>query len=230
MINKILTILFCLSAIQTANSQSSFGLHIGLATPSEKVNQVYNTDLITASNLTGILMREAASSGYMLSAKLRQSIDQQFWFTGGISLARFPESTIPIVNQANPLDTLVTISTVQNVVPIHAGLLYQFNRGLVSFYVVGDLTYNYLMNSVDVVTKNNQTFPLPPEDETVTRIGYGIGAGLDVNLKIVTANIEAKMNTINFIGKESNENNKSYFSLTLGVYFGDTQIEKRASN
>ena len=121
------------------------------------------------------------------------------------------------------------MSTFQNVVPINAGLMYQFNRGLLSLYLVGDISYNYLMNSVDVVY-SNQTFPLPPEEETVIRIGYGIGAGLDLHLKVITANIEAKLNTINFIGKTANENNKSYFTLTLGVYFGDTQVDKKSTD
>jgi hypothetical protein len=78
------------------------------------------------------------------------------------------------------------------------------------------------MNSVDV-SYNSQSFPLPPEDESVQRIGFGIGAGLDVNLKILTATLEAKMNTINFIGRDQDEPEKRFFTLTLGVHFGQTQ-------
>ena len=103
--------------------------------------------------------------------------------------------------------------------------MYQFNKGLVSLYVIGDVTYNYLMNSVDV-DYNNQSFPLPPEDETKERIGFGFGLGLDVHLKIITASLEAKMNTINFIGRSPSEAEKRFFSLTLGVHFGQTQSDK----
>jgi hypothetical protein len=209
----------CFSLIK---AQSSFGVYAGLATPSDLVNQVYNTDLINSANVTGRLLREAASSGYTIGARIRQNIDDQFWFTGGVSIARFPESTIPIVNQANPIDTLAIMSTVQNVIPIQAGMMYQFNKGLVSLYMIGDVTYNYLMNSIDV-TYNNQSFPLPPEDETKERIGFGVGLGLDVHLKVITATLEAKMNTINFIGRSSNEPEKRFFTLTLGVHFGSTQ-------
>ncbi|MFM8455162.1 MAG: hypothetical protein ACKOAK_00190 [Ignavibacteria bacterium] len=206
-------------------AQSSFGVFAGLATPSDLVNQVYNTDLIKSTDVTGVLLREAAISGYTIGARIRQNIDEQFWFTGGVSLARFPQSVIPIINQANALDTLAIMTTIQNVVPIQAGMMYQFNKGLVSLYVIGDVTYNYLMNSVDVVY-NNQSFPLPPEDETKERIGFGVGMGLDVHLKVITASLEAKMNTINFIGRSPSEPEKRFFSLTLGVHFGQTQSDK----
>lgn len=204
------------------HAQSSFGVFAGLATPSDLLNQVYNTDLITQQNVTGILMREATSSGYTIGVRLRQNIDDQFWFAGGVSLARFPQSVIPIINQVNSKDTLAIMTTVQNVVPIQAGMMYQFNKGLVSFYVIGDVTYNHLLNSVDVAY-NNQSFPLPPEDKSVQRIGFGVGMGLDVNLKIITASLEAKMNTINFIGREVDEPERRFFSLTMGVHFGQTQ-------
>ncbi|MFZ9815437.1 MAG: hypothetical protein ACO3EO_09170, partial [Candidatus Kapaibacteriota bacterium] len=64
-------------------SQSSFGLFAGMATPSDLLNQVYNTDLISSQNLTGILLREAARSGYTIGIRLRQNVDDQFWFVGG---------------------------------------------------------------------------------------------------------------------------------------------------
>ena len=221
-VSAIILIPLCISG---TNAQSSFGIFAGLATPSDLVNQVYNTDLIKSNNVTGILMREAATSGYTIGARIRQNIDDKFWFTGGVSLARFPQSVIPIINQVNPIDTLAIMTTVQNVVPIHAGMMYQFNKGLVSLYVLGDVTYNYLMNSVDV-DYNNQSFPLPPEDETKERIGFGFGLGLDVHLKIITASLEAKMNTINFIGRSPSEAEKRFFSLTLGIHFGQTQSDK----
>lgn len=207
------------------NAQSSFGLFTGLATPSELVNQVYNSDLIQQQNVTGVLLREATRSGYTIGARIRQNIDEQFWFIGGLSLARFPQSVIPIVNQANQLDTLAIMTTVQNVIPIQAGMMYQFNKGLVSLYAIGDVTYNYLMNSVDV-QYNQQSFPLPPEEETIERIGFGVGLGIDVYLKVITASLEAKMNTINFIGRTTDEAEKRFFSLTLGVHFGQTQSDK----
>lgn len=218
----ILTMIIIVLSAGKICSQSSFGLYAGLATPSDLLNQVYNTDLIKAQNLTGILLREAASSGYIVGIRLRQHVDEQFWFVGGVSLARFPQSVIPIINQVNAKDTLAIMTTFQNVVPIQAGMMYQFNKGLVSFHVLGDITYNYLLNSVDVVYNNN-SFPLPPEENTVQRIGFGIGAGLDVHLKVITASLEAKMNTINFIGREIDEPERRFFSLTLGVHFGQTQ-------
>lgn len=218
----ILSLLTIVISSGKLHSQSSFGLFAGLATPSELLNQVYNTDLIRSQNVTGILLREAANSGYTVGIRLRQHVDEQFWFVGGVSLARFPQSVIPIINQANTKDTLAIMTTVQNVVPIQAGMMYQFNKGLVSFHVLGDVTYNYLMNSVDVAY-NSQSFPLPPEDESVQRIGFGVGVGLDVHLKVITASLEAKMNTINFIGREIDEPERRFFSLTLGVHFGQTQ-------
>ena len=48
-VSAIILIPLCFSG---ANAQSSFGIFAGLATPSDMVNQVYNTDLIKSNNLT----------------------------------------------------------------------------------------------------------------------------------------------------------------------------------
>lgn len=203
-------------------SQSSFGLQVGLATPSEKLNQIYNEDLLKVQNALGVLLREGPNTGYIVNAKLRFELDEKVWFNGGAGIARFPQSVIPIVNQIDNKDTLAIMTSIQNIIPLSAGLHYQFNRGLVSLYFMGDMTYNYMMNSVDV-KYNKQSFPLPPKNETISRIGIGFGAGLDFHIPIFTGNLEAKYNIVNFIGRDPIEAEKSYFTLTLGVYFGETQ-------
>ena len=223
---QILTTILCVFCLLTfftsVYSQSSFGLQAGLATPSEKLNQIYNEDLLKVQNAFGVLLREGPNTGYIVNAKLRFELDEKIWFNGGAGIARFPQSVIPIVNQIDNKDTLAVMTTIQNIIPLSAGLHYQFNRGLVSLYFMGDMTYNYMMNSVDV-NYNKQSFPLPPENETISRIGIGFGGGLDFHIPIFTGNIEAKYNIVNFIGRDPLEAEKSYFTLTLGIYFGETQ-------
>ena len=54
---------FCFfSCKNTLFSQSSFGLQVGLATPSEKLNQIYNEDLLKVQNALGVLLREGPNT------------------------------------------------------------------------------------------------------------------------------------------------------------------------
>jgi hypothetical protein len=222
---RLILFLAILLSIQcNVSAQSAFGFFAGLATPSDKINQIYNSDLINSQNMVGRLLRQGPDLGYTVGARLRFPLDDQIWFSGGIALARFPQSRIPVIDQLKPTDTLAIFTTVQNIIPISGGIHFQFNRGLISFYALGDISYNYIMNSVDV-QYNSNTFPLPPNDDSYSRVGAGIGAGFDLKLPVFTANLEAKYSMMNMIGRQTGESEKNYFTLTLGILFGQTQIE-----
>jgi hypothetical protein len=61
---------------------------------------------------------------------------------------------------------------------------------------------------------------LSPND---SRVGFGLGAGVDLDLQIFNANIEAKYNMLNLIGKVSNEPAKAFYTLSVGIFFGSSK-------
>lgn len=224
----LLTAFLCIIIQSELRSQTSIGFYTGLSTPSEQINNVYNSDFLTSENFVGNLKRKATSLGYHVGTKLRFGLGDGLVFTGGVSLTRFPQSNIDI-EVPNGKDTIRTTLTVtQNVIPISVGLNYYVTRKLVGMYVAGELTYNYLVSSIDG-TINGINFPLD-RSPTYNRVGFGLGAGMDIDLKLLALNVEAKYNLINFIGRDENEKSKSFISLSFGVYFGSMDYGSSSSS
>jgi len=214
-----------LLASSSLHAQSSFGLYLGLSTPSDQINNVFNNDFITAPDFSGRMQRDAAALGYHGGVRLRFGLSEEIVFSGGISWSRFPQSKIRVaVATGTQLDSVVgELTTVQNIVPIAAGMNYYLVRKSIGIYATGELTYNYISSTIDATVQGT---PVPiAQSPTYNRVGVGFGAGVDLDLKLVTINLEGKYNLVNFIGRESsNEPSKSFVSLSLGVYFGSLGI------
>jgi len=221
---KVIIFIVGLSLIFSAKSysESGIGIILGLSTPNNEINDIYNKNTISEQNLLGKLYRDGTKSGYHLGAKLRLPVGSNLTFIASIMWNRFPQTdlTIPIPN-GQKIDT-VTLQTTQNIFPIAIGLNYYLFHQVVGLYGTGELTYNYMLNSVDY-KRNDIGIPLTsitpnPAD---SRIGFGIGAGIDFSIIIANANIEAKYNVANLFGRvNSNEKLKTYITLSLGIFFG----------
>lgn len=193
---------------------TGFGFYAGLSTPNDKVNDVYNKDNIQISeDIVGDLMREGTQTGYCIGIKGRFELSNNFTFKGGIGWNKFPRSDIEIVDSG--ADTSIgRIKASTNVVPISVGFNYYVFKSFLGVYGTGELTYNYISNAVE--TPMGIDMPTGPTD---SRVGFGIGAGVDFDLPIITLNVEAKYNFMNLIGKVSGEEDKRYVTLSLGVVF-----------
>jgi hypothetical protein len=224
---KIWLLIVVLLSIQSElYSQTSIGFYTGLSTPSEQINNVYNSEFLTAENFIGRMKRDAAALGYHVGGRLRFALGDELVFIGGLSLSRFPQSKIYVsVPTGTGGDTIrATLTSTQNIIPIAVGLNYYLTRKVFGVYATGELTYNYLTNSIDA---EFQGTPIPLDrSPTYNRVGFGLGIGTDIDIKIVTLNLEAKYNLVNFIGNETNEKSKSYITLGLGIYFGSLVVGK----
>ncbi len=224
--NKIHILLLSIGLLIASSSlhaQSSFGLFLGLSTPSDQINNVYNSEFLTAPDFSGRMQRDAASLGYHGGVRLRFGLSEEIVFSGGISWSRFPQSKIR-VSTGTQFDSVVgELTTVQNIIPIAAGMNYYLVRKSIGIYATGELTYNYISSTIDATVQGT---PVPiAQSPTYNRVGVGFGAGVDLDLKLITINLEGKYSLVNFIGRESsNEPSKSFVSLSLGVYFGSLGI------
>ncbi len=222
--NKLLIVLLIIIAF-SFNLKADIGFEFlgGLSTPSDKIGDVYNSNLkvndITFKTSKDYLF-ESAKLGYHIGAKLRLPVDENFVFTGGFLWNRFPETSITLLVPTNgntKIDTVI-LSTNQNIIPLSVGLNVVLFKKFVGIYATGDLSYNYIQTTVDYTLKGvDIPLNLSP---TTARVGAGLGFGLDFDFDLVTLNLECKYNFANLIGKEGNEPSKNYLNLTFGVVFG----------
>ncbi|MCX7908821.1 MAG: outer membrane beta-barrel protein [Ignavibacteria bacterium] len=216
--NVILVLFFVFFILNHIYSKNiGFGFSVGLATPNSQINNVYNSDKISLNNKFWDVIRQGAKNGYFLGVNLNLPLSNNLDFKGGLSLNRFPQTELRLFFPEQPYDTVV-LKTIQNFIPISAGFDLFLLKSFVSPYISGNLSYFYLVNTIDIV-KLNQELPIATS-KTESRIGAGLGAGLDFDFEIVTLNIEAKYWFVNLIGNVTNESNKNYFTLGVGITFG----------
>jgi hypothetical protein len=201
-----------------ASSQIDIGFYFGLATPNGSINDVYNSSKLqwNKDSLSSFL-RDGTKIGYTIGIQGRLILIPNLDFVGGLGMTKFPQTKINVTVPNNPTNQdYLTLTTSQTIVSLSAGLNYYFLKSFIDIYGTGDLSYNYLYNSVDY-TKENIPFPLTLSP-TDNRLGCGLGAGFDLNLKIIKLNIEGKYHFMNLIGITADEKSKNFFTLTLGIY------------
>jgi hypothetical protein len=202
-----------LGSVTVAHAQS-LSIGVGLSTPNEAVSSVYNN--ITLQNF-GEDLKDAASFGYHIQAKYRFGLGESVRFALGAGWHRFPEADIIIKNPQD--DKTYVLTATSNIIPITAGIEYSLIKSAIGVYLMGDLSYNYLANSVGL---KQGDIDLPfAKSETLSRVGAGLGAGVDFDLNVLTLDVGAKYNLVNLINKENaDEPDRSYFALTVSVVFG----------
>lgn len=213
----VLFILMFFGFLTRAEAQPGmdFGIFGGLSTPNDEVNNVYNSDRLKGDENVGDLARESAELGYHIGAGIRMEMTRLISLTGGIGIHRFPESEI-IVTDPTTDEELATLYSNTNIIPIRAGFNVHALKSFIGLYGIAQLTYNHISYTVDVEKEGIQ-IPIN-ESENENNIGYQIGAGMEFDIELMSFLLEAKYNHTNLISSESNADNKSYVSLSLGIY------------
>lgn len=207
--------LACISPTETRSQ--SLGIGLGLSTPNDAINSVYNSDVIEGSGSVGNFLREASELGYNIGARYYLPMGDDLTLAFGVSYHRFPETDIRVVNpQTN--EEIAVLRTEQNVVPISAGFEFPFFRQVLGVYVAADLHYNLFFNSVSIV-RNDIALPFDTSP-SYSRAGASIGAGVDFDLSLFTLDLGLKYNHANLIGKETDEPNKTFVTLNVMIIFG----------
>ncbi len=218
---KIIILLSFVSINLFAAGPLDFGVKFGLSVPSGDFDRVFNNLIDTSKPNLVSKISDQASFGYHLGVNIRTTLLPYLDIYGGIAIHRFTQSTLKIVDPLNPNKTYPELNTVQNVIPISAGLNFNvLNLKVVKFYLNGEVNYNYISYTTDIKIGNSATLPLNyQESEVQKRIGYGFGLGVEGNLMMIKAYLEAKINQSNVIGRLDNEELKKFYTLTVGIYF-----------
>lgn len=214
---KVIAAMVCAAAISTVSvmAQSSFGIGAGLSTPNEAVSSVYNN--MSLGSLEEDLSN-AASLGYHFQVKYRFGLGESIRFAASAGLHRFPEADL-VIKDPRDGKTYTFVAT-SNIIPITAGLEYSIVKSGIGVFLAGDLAYNYFSNSLDLKT-GDASVPIGiNKDAAYSRVGVALGAGVDLDLKILSLELTGKYHLTNLINKEKGEPERSYFALTLSAMFG----------
>lgn len=217
----IILLLSSYSLLEASDEKVKFGFIVGASTPSDNVAQIYNTNNFVSDSIfngLGDIANEALSTGYHIGARLRLRLSDNAYFVGGFAWHRFPENKMYFINPENQ-DTVATFNNTTNIIPINAGINFYLMNSFIGLYATGDLTYNMISTSTDI-EYNDTSIPLQglSADPQDSRLGFGIGAGIDFNV-VFTGNLEVKYNYTNLIGKDVDEVDKTYLSVSLGIFF-----------
>lgn len=219
---SLFILVFFVLSINGAKAQPDleFGFYGGLSTPNDEVSNVYNSSTLEGEENVWDLGKDKADLGYHLGARVRLGLTDLISFTGGIGINRFPESEIDI-NDPTSDTLLATVYTVTNIIPINAGVNIHFLKKFIGVYGIAELTYNRISYTTEA-KKDGIPIPIQSTDlsssENEDNIGYGIGAGFELDVELLSIFLEAKYNHTNLISSESSAENKSYVSLSLGIY------------
>lgn len=224
---KIITILliFIIPIIRlNAGNALHLGFSAGLAIPNAKVSQFFdeakqNLEIKTLTILGDYILDKAANTGYSLKILGRLELSEHFTFVPSVGLLRFNEGLYDLVVPIENGDTAhAKAQSTANVVPISVGLNGYLFRGFLSPYVNVDLVYNFIKYSYDIFWYDDFAVPIYTS-RPLHRLGYSVGAGVDIDLALVSLNVEAKFSMINIIRYNEQEPTKDYFSLSVGIIF-----------
>lgn len=225
----LLFLLFFISINVYAGDGLDFGVEVGLSTPNDEINNVYNRDLqpiitkITSNQndtLFGNMLRDGASLGYHVGVRVKIPLKKWLKIQGSIGYHKFSQSDIDVID---PLDNklLATLFTYQNIIPITAGAdIYYINTKLLNFYVSGELAFNQFSFTTEVKNRRSDVISIPIQNTgAYNNFGVAAGAGFDINLKLIKLNLDVRYHLLNLINSIEDDKFKNYISVSTAVYF-----------
>ena len=231
---KALLLVLFLTIISTnlkAGDGLDFGIEVGLSTPNDEINNVYNRDFqpvfksinsVKQDTIIGNMLREGAGLGYHLGVRIKLPLNDYFKVQGSIGYHRFQDSKLEIRHpDPKSNDVLATIFTFQNVIPITAGMDFYFiNTQLLDFYASGELAFNQFSFTTDVPVTKDNTITVPiQETGNYNNFGVTFGGGMDINAFLLKLNLDVKYHVLNVLNTIEDDEFKNYLSVSIGVYF-----------
>lgn len=192
-----------------------FGPYFGPSFPSESFANVYN---VATGEGTNSAYDFASGLGFHIGGRIRYGLAENFSLSGGIAYHRFPNLDLVFSSDSG---AKLSIKNVSNIIPINVGVLFRLPLALIEPYVgVGALYVHQNTTLSEGGGVFSQVFSSGQQIETTTsRGGADITVGIGLNLLIFSPFIELRQTWSNLIGKEENEQSKSFMSISVGLLF-----------
>lgn len=225
----LLGVLILTNIIAKADDDVDFGVEIGLSTPNNQINNIYNRDFqpvfksissVENDTIIGKMIRDGAGIGYHLGIRVKIPLNDYFKLHGSVGYHRFQQSRLE-VKHPETNEVLATIFTFQNIIPITAGVDFYFlSLDVLDFYASSEISYNKFTFTTDVPIVDDNTITIPIEETgAYNSLGMSYGAGIDFNLAVLKLNLDARYHVLNLIDTFKNADKKNYLSVSVGIYF-----------
>lgn len=192
-----------------------FGPYLGPSFPSDAFANVYN---VTTEEDANAAYDFASGLGFHVGGRIRFGLTENFSLSGGIAYHRFPNQDLEYTSQSGPT---LRIKNVSNIIPINAGVLLRMPLAVVEPYIgAGAVIVHQNVTMSEGGGVFSQIFSSGQEIEpTTNRVGADLTVGVGFNLLLLHPFIELRQTWSNLIGKEENEQTKSFMSVSIGILF-----------
>jgi len=133
-------------------ASSDFGFFGGLSTPSNKINDVYNSKTIQINDTAiGNLVSRGLDNGYYLGVKFSFPLNNNFTFYASLAYNSFPQSEIKVVDPNNP-DKILTYyfsTSTKNCSNFSRVVSFIHFIQQLAHILSGNLAYSYIYSTVD---------------------------------------------------------------------------------
>ncbi len=192
-----------------------FGPYIGPSFPSEQFANVYN---VATQSGESSAYDFASGLGFHIGGRIRYGLSENFSLSGGVAYHRFPNQDLVFQTQSG---SSISLKNVSNIIPVNAGVLFRMPLALVEPYIGAGAVYVYQNTTLsEGGGVFSQIFSSGQEvDQTTNRFGADVTVGVAFNLLIFSPFVELRQTWSNLIGKEANEQTKSFMSISVGLLF-----------
>jgi hypothetical protein len=174
---------------------------------------------ITLNNIGMDLINKDEKVGF--NANLRLKFHSGFLtYTINAGWNRFVISGVLFEPYSNLGTSNFNFTLSQNIFPIAAGLQVNLiDVGLINIYVGGEAGCSFIKNSID--NSGNSQIPsmIMFGDETQLRFGAAPSAGVEINLGIITLDVNARLQFMNLINRKEGEELATYLMANVSVFF-----------
>lgn len=212
--------IIALLSLFAVNAYSIGGLELtikgGFTVPNDELGNIYNAetksingDIVTFNDLE-------TATGYTIGLKAALPISD---FLYGYAHAGIHQTG----EEEYSLETLdgsqaYSFTASQFIIPVGVGAEIRFlEAAITDNYITGQLNFNYITSDVEIAAAQLQGDL--NESTNDVRMGYGIGVGTDLDLKLIKANVELLYQALNPVLSEDQEDLKTLVSLTVGIVF-----------
>lgn len=208
--NRSIIALLALSCFATADAQS-IGIGAGISAPNAEIAQLPREVLDDGWRA----IEQRAEQGYHIDARIR--FGGSFALVGGISYNRFLDAQSEYRDNSGRSVMLVSS---QSVVPLSAGIAYQFNDGFIAPFASLEATLSYFYRGYET-PRNGYAIPFAIESVGDARYGVAMGAGITLDLSLLRFDIAARLQFVNLFGDASTTEATMYYGQFGAIaYFG----------
>ncbi len=201
-----------------------FGQHLqlsgGLALPNEGISSFFDAANFTSGSSAYQAIQNAVKSGFHVQARYLLDVGDRTSVALSAGYNSFAQGKATITSPTLPAGINIAMDYSQNVIPLGVGLDYHLLKSFMGLVLMGELNYNLINYSVNQQV-SSVPIPVPIQfgDKSYNRVGFSTGIGFRLDVKLLTLTVDARYHFANLIGREANELERRFVTISAGFLF-----------